>query len=600
MNRWRTFAVAGTIATGLAGAATPTVLAGEPAVEVATTTTAAPFTLPAGYQVLVDDTDRIQIAVPPTWTDIDTTALDVDGAVVPAISAATDLEVWDDTFDAPGVLYAAFPYTADPQTLVDRYALTSGCATTTTVPYSDGVFSGLWGQWAECGLTKLAEWHLIVASPVGQEFTALVVTQLTGPQDQEAFDVVRETFNVTPSATWPATPAAPATTAVPATSVAPTTTAAVPVPPSTVAPPTTTGVPVTTAVSVTTAVTATTAVAPTTGVPTTAAAPGVRLVDNTGFLTVTVPGDWVDQNLSRSRRDDGSDRATITAAPSIDDYFSSWEGSGTYVIALPATADAAALLDRFGFPNACTDGGVTPFDDGRFTGQQQVWVDCGGTATRVTNVAARPPDNSFTLFIQVQQTVADDAQLAQILGSAGSVPGESYPTLVDVPPLVPVGAVSAELLTPPAVPLATVTDRTDTLAFSVPSAWTDVDDGPAMNDDGSDRPQLTAAPVLDDFYTDWSAPGTTVVAYPFTANPSVLLHNLGFDEQCDDGGVQSFSNGALTGLMQTWTNCGGTASRNVLLAVSPADQSATVYIEVQLPDADNTPLQAVLSSLQVS
>ena len=51
--------------------------------------------------------------------------------------------------------------------------------------------------------------------------------------------------------------------------------------------------------------------------------------------------------------------------------------------------------------------------------------------------------------------------------------------------------------------------------------------------------------------------------------------------------------------MQTWTGCGGTATRNVQLAISPADQSATVHIEVQLPDADNTPLQAVLSSVQL-
>ena len=69
--------------------------------------------------------------------------------------------------------------------------------------------------------------------------------------------------------------------------------------------------------------------------------------------------------------------------------------------------------------------------------------------------------------------------------------------------------------------------------------------------------------------------------------------------RCTDGGVQTFDNGTLTGLMQTWTACGGTVSRDVVLAVSPADQSVTVYVEIQLPDNDNAPLQAVLSSLQV-
>jgi hypothetical protein len=89
-----------------------------------------------------------------------------------------------------------------------------------------------------------------------------------------------------------------------------------------------------------------------------------------------------------------------------------------------------------------------------------------------------------------------------------------------------------------------------------------------------------------------------VVGYPFTSDPSTLLTNLGFADQCTDGGVQTFSNGTLGGLMQTWTACGGTTSRNVLLAVSPVDQSVTLYVEVQLPDPDNAPLQAVLSSLR--
>ena len=79
-----------------------------------------------------------------------------------------------------------------------------------------------------------------------------------------------------------------------------------------------------------------------------------------------------------------------------------------------------------------------------------------------------------------------------------------------------------------------------------------------------------------------------------------MLHNLGYAGQCTDGGVQSFDNGTFTGLMQTWTACGGTASRNVVLAISPTDQSVTVFVDIQLPDADNTALQAVLSSLRVA
>ena len=528
------------------------------------------------------------MAVPTTWTDVSTAPTTADGVPVPSINAATDLDLWDRTFDAPGVLYAAFPFTADPQTLIDRMGLSSGCLSDTVIPYADGVFTGSWAQWSECGPTGQAAWHLIVASPSDQAFTAAVIVQLTGPQDEQALQVVLETFNVTPSATWPASAPGPST--IPATTAASSSTVAgttvpVPVPPvtSSTAPQTTVGP-------------ATVPAPTTTGLP----AIGVRLVDETNFLAVTVPADWTDQNLANSRHDDGSERATITASPDIDQYYETWEGSGTHLLALPATTEPTAVLRQFAYPGPCTDGGITPFSDGRFTGQQQIWLNCDGLATRVVNIAARPSDGSFTMFIQVQQATPDDAALNQIVASAGPVPGAVYATPAPSVPLTPIGPVPPELLTAPAIPLTSVSDEQGRLSISVPSAWTDTDVGPQLNDDATDRPRVAAAPVLEEFYSEWEAPGVQVVAYPFTNDPSTLLRNLGFGDLCTDAGVQSFSNGTFTGLMQTWAECGDTISRNVLLALSPADQSVTVYVEIQLPDTDNTPLQAVLSSLQVA
>jgi hypothetical protein len=159
--------------------------------------------------------------------------------------------------------------------------------------------------------------------------------------------------------------------------------------------------------------------------------------------------------------------------------------------------------------------------------------------------------------------------------------------------------VPPELLVAPDIAVTVVADNQGRLSVAVPSTWTDTDNFPSMNDDASDRPTVKAAPALDEFLDEWGAPGVQVVAYPFTADPSTLLRNRGFADQCTDAGVQSLSDGTFTGLMQSWTECGDTTARDVQLALSPADQSVTVYIEMQLPDEDNTPLQAVLSSLQV-
>ena len=247
----------------------------------------------------------------------------------------------------------------------------------------------------------------------------------------------------------------------------------------------------------------------------------------------------------------------------------------------------------------CSDGGITPFDDGRFIGQLQTWLNCDNGTSRLIELAVRPVDNSFTMFLQVAQATPDDAQLLRIIGSVGTVPGAVYPALAVPVPLVPTGVVSPELLIAPAIPMTTVIDETGRLSMSVPSTWTDTEGVPDFNDNGSDRPLVTASSDLDGFYGDWLVPGAKVTAFPFNSDTSGLLRNLGFADQCRDGGVQSFDNGTYTGLMQSWTDCGGTATRNIQLAINPADRSATVHIEVQLPDSDNTPLQAVLSSVQL-
>jgi hypothetical protein len=326
---------------------------------------------------------------------------------------------------------------------------------------------------------------------------------------------------------------------------------------------------------------------------------GVRVVDDTDFLTVTVPVDWDEHETVSSRRDDGSDRPQITAAPSLEQFFETVTGPGLYVVALPPTTDPAVVLAQNDWTGICSDGGVMPYDDGRFVGQLQSWLNCDGGTSRIVQLAVRPLANTFTMSLQVAQSTPDDAQLLRIVGSAAVVSGAFYPTLVAPVPLVPTGVVPPELLLAPSVSMRTVADQTGRLTMSVPSTWTDTDGTPDFNDNGSDRPMVTVAPDVNGFYADWFVPGAQVTAFPFTGDPSALLRNLGFAQQCRDGGVQSFADGTFVGLMQTWTNCGGTATRNVQLAISPADRSATVHIEVQLPDADNTPLQAVLSSLQL-
>src|SRR5688500_9685393 len=90
--------------------------------------TASPdFVLPPDYVQLTDDTGAITVAVPNTWTDVSTLPFtDQAGNTIPRITAATNYQVFHDTFDAPGVEYLAIPFNPDQQTLMTDYGLTGG------------------------------------------------------------------------------------------------------------------------------------------------------------------------------------------------------------------------------------------------------------------------------------------------------------------------------------------------------------------------------------------------------------------------------------------------------------------------------------------
>ncbi len=150
--------------------------------------------LPEGYVRLVDDTGYLTVVVPETWITLDTApAANEDGSARPYIFASgVDLAAFNDTF-ASGLLYAAVPYAADPEAIITAGGLTAGCETTEVEPYEDPVFTGFVQVGENCGEGG-GTWNMIVASPEDQSFTAQVVLQIESADDQEAFDIVLQSF----------------------------------------------------------------------------------------------------------------------------------------------------------------------------------------------------------------------------------------------------------------------------------------------------------------------------------------------------------------------------------------------------------------------
>ena len=163
--------------------------------------TSEPQPVPEGFVPVVDDTRTIVVAVPETWTDVNTVALvNDDGTPRPYIAVSPDIDSFLATFDTPGVLYMALPFELNPVVVVESYGLTSGCETIEVKTYDDPMFVGVIQIGTNCGPLGMT-WNMVVASNADHTFTAVVQVQ-TVVEDQ-AREIVLLTFNTLEAATLP-------------------------------------------------------------------------------------------------------------------------------------------------------------------------------------------------------------------------------------------------------------------------------------------------------------------------------------------------------------------------------------------------------------
>ena len=158
------------------------------------------------------------------------------------------------------------------------------------MPYDDGAFVGEWRQLTDCGSAGQAELHVVVASPASEDVTVIVVVQLAGPQDQAVLEVILQSFNFTPTATWPATS--------------------------------------TTDLATTTSSRRRRRRRRSLRTDVIGAGGDVLVENNSGVLSVQAPDDWADADTDGGVNNDGSYRPTIAAAPSLEEFASGFEYPG--------------------------------------------------------------------------------------------------------------------------------------------------------------------------------------------------------------------------------------------------------------------------------
>lgn len=136
--------------------------------------------------------------------------------------------------------------------------------------------------------------------------------------------------------------------------------------------------------------------------------------DNAGVLAVEVPNEWGDVDGSAWVVDNEEIGWSVTAAPNLDDFYSTWTASGMFFGASAQLADFSQdeLLDFFDYSDSCTYGGRDVYEDALYTGAYDLWQDCGGTDTIYIVVSAKPESGAYSIVVSIQ--VVSDADLAAL------------------------------------------------------------------------------------------------------------------------------------------------------------------------------------------
>ncbi len=134
--------------------------------------------------------------------------------------------------------------------------------------------------------------------------------------------------------------------------------------------------------------------------------------DDSGTLQVSVPTSWTQIDGSPWIADGDEIGVSVAAAPDLDGFLNTW---GTPGVLFNASSDFTGemsmgeMLDLVDYTGECTFGGRSDYADELYTGQYDLWEECGGIGTVSIVLAAAPADNSFITLVLVQ--VVSDADL---------------------------------------------------------------------------------------------------------------------------------------------------------------------------------------------
>lgn len=141
---------------------------------------------------LTDDSGRLSIAVPPSWTDVGTAA--GDDSSRPVVQAGTDLEALaagaaDGSFGAPGVYATAGPMGSDLGAIIGDIPVAESCAVAPVTLFNNGTFEGYIRRFERCGGHPDRRGVIVAASAPDDSFQVAAM-MLLGGDDASTLDTL--------------------------------------------------------------------------------------------------------------------------------------------------------------------------------------------------------------------------------------------------------------------------------------------------------------------------------------------------------------------------------------------------------------------------
>ncbi|MEZ4616217.1 MAG: SH3 domain-containing protein [Caldilineaceae bacterium] len=151
------------------------------------------------YMVINDETETLVVRVPTDWTDITSGDWELDGRVVGIqLQASTDLEAYNDGWDAPGLFYATSSEFngSEPSELLDAIDFSESCDKSDRFEYDDGIFLGHYDLWENCGGTETNIVFLAAIPTEQPSYVVLLGVQMPSAGDFAVLDEIFKSFNL--------------------------------------------------------------------------------------------------------------------------------------------------------------------------------------------------------------------------------------------------------------------------------------------------------------------------------------------------------------------------------------------------------------------